>query len=132
MKFFLVILSICCYIISQTTIHARTTGLRKAYWSPRINGDYQGDFHHQKSNRRRQAGMFGIVCFSFLFSTKFRLGKTSWCINRRWLWRTSILSSLWFTRQFSSYLVWGYMNILTSCSYLYIYIKHMLKTKDFK
>jgi hypothetical protein len=52
MKFFFIMLSICCYIISQTTIDARTTALRKMYWPLPPNGDYHG----QKFDQRRQAG----------------------------------------------------------------------------
>ncbi len=66
-------LSICCYIISQTTIDARTTALRKMYWPLPPNGDYHG----QKFDQRRQAGMFKIsIRFSF-YLKNFRLGKTS-------------------------------------------------------
>lgn len=65
MKFFFVILSICCYIISQTTIDARTPALRKPFWSLIPNSDYQWDIHRQKSYRTRQAGMLKALITIF-------------------------------------------------------------------
>ena len=65
MKFSFIVLSICCYLISQAMIDARTTGLRKPYWSLSANGDYQRDWHHQKFDRRRQAGMFKDLIATF-------------------------------------------------------------------
>lgn len=74
MKFFFIILIICFYIISQTPIDARATGLGKDYWPLSTNGDYQGDLLHQKFERKRQAGMHGIFhLFIFIF-LKSRLG----------------------------------------------------------
>ena len=69
MQFFMIFLSICCYILSQTTIDARTTGLRKPYWSLSTNGDYQGDLNHQK----RQAGIF-IYIFLYFIILIFQVG----------------------------------------------------------
>jgi hypothetical protein len=63
MKFFLIVLTICYYILTQSTIHARTTGLRKTYWAIPTNGDYQGDLYRAKSDQKRQAGMFSIKYF---------------------------------------------------------------------
>ncbi|CAF0907379.1 unnamed protein product [Adineta steineri] len=56
MKFFHVILIICCYIISQTITEARVTGPSKNYWPLPVNGDYPGDSYHQKFESKRQAG----------------------------------------------------------------------------
>lgn len=74
MKFFLIVLTIFYYILTQSTIHARTTGLRKTFWSLPTNGDYQGDLYHLKSDQRRQAGMFSIKYLFIFFILKFRLG----------------------------------------------------------
>ncbi|CAF3727867.1 unnamed protein product [Rotaria socialis] len=56
MKFYVIILIICFYIISQTTIDARTAQLRKVYW-PNSNNHYdQGDLFHLNPEHKRQAG----------------------------------------------------------------------------
>jgi len=56
MKFFFIVLSISCYIISQTTINARPTGVRKISWFLPTNGNYLGDFYREKFDLKRQAG----------------------------------------------------------------------------
>ncbi|CAF0830575.1 unnamed protein product [Adineta ricciae] len=56
MKFFSIFCIIYCYIISQTHIDARATGLSKSYWPLSTNGDYQDDVLHQKFESKRQAG----------------------------------------------------------------------------
>ena len=78
MKFFSVMLIICCYILSQTTVDARATGLNKSYWPLSITGDYQGDLLHQKFESRRQAGRFQFLhVFDFSSLLTSRLGETS-------------------------------------------------------
>lgn len=56
MKFFVIVLSLFCYLLGQTTTDARATGLRKAFFTLPNHNDYQGDSYQFKNERRRQAG----------------------------------------------------------------------------
>ncbi|CAF1604715.1 unnamed protein product [Rotaria magnacalcarata] len=56
MKFYLIVLIIYFYIISQTAIDARTARLPKLFW-PNSNNHYnQGDLFHLHAEHKRQAG----------------------------------------------------------------------------
>lgn len=44
-------------------IDARTTGLRKPFWSPFGHSDYLRDFHRYKAEQRRQAGQYYHLFF---------------------------------------------------------------------
>ena len=57
MKFFVILLIVCVYLISQATVDGRATSLRKHFWPQSTNGLYQGDSFQQRFElRRRQAG----------------------------------------------------------------------------
>lgn len=72
MKILFIVLIISCYILSQTIIHGRTTGLRKIYWSLPTNNNYQPF----KYDPRRQAGKdFNILLLFFIISLNSGWGK---------------------------------------------------------
>lgn len=57
MKFFFIILVICFYLISQTSVNGRATGLRKAFWPMVATGRFLGETVRPAYEiHRRQAG----------------------------------------------------------------------------
>ena len=56
MNFSFIVLVICLYFVSQTTVDARTAGRRKNFWPAALSGDYQGDLAHPRFELKRQAG----------------------------------------------------------------------------